>query len=318
MSVPAILKQLVKLSVTVGLLALVLRSVDVDGLRANLARIELAQVAMLLLAHWATQLVTAQRWRLFASSFGIGGSYWSFVQIQFAGMFLSVGLPSLVGGDVIKAYAVTRRSAHSFQFGLASVLQDRAAGLAVLLLYGSVAALVWPLQWQGFPLAAAYGLLWLAAGILVLLVWKGDRLYARWAAGGRETAPARVLRKFAEFHKAFAGMRLTRDSVIQVVILSLINSAIVICIVLLMCRAAARPVPLAAMCVLVPLIDTLSMLPVSFSGLGLREWGYVQGLPLLGVPPDAALAIALSLSALLIVRNLAGVLFLPGIRGIRG
>jgi uncharacterized membrane protein YbhN (UPF0104 family) len=54
-------------------------------------------------------------------------------------------------------------------------------------------------------------------------------------------------------------------------------------------------------------------LPISFAGVGIREWGYVHGLPLLGIPADAALAISLSLSALMILRNLAGLLFLPAI-----
>jgi uncharacterized protein (TIRG00374 family) len=312
MNVPALLKQLVKPAVAIVLLALVVRSVDVARLKASLARISLPELVLLLLAHWATQLLTAQRWRVLASSFGITGSWWWFVRIQFAGMFFSLGLPSLVGGDVVKAYAVCRKSERRFELGLASVLQDRAAGLVVLLVYGTVA-----LPWNGLPVAAAYGALWTALALLVLLVWKGDRLYARWMTRGRETVVARVLRKLAGFHKALAGTNLTPGAALWVGVLSAANSAVVICIVLLMCRAAGSPVPFAPLCVLVPLIDTLSMLPVSFSGLGLREWGYVQGLPLLGVEPEAALAIALSLSALLIVRNLTGAVFLPGIRGIR-
>ncbi len=55
------------------------------------------------------------------------------------------------------------------------------------------------------------------------------------------------------------------------------------------------------------------MLPLSFNGVGIREWGYVHGLPLLGVPPDAALAISLSLSALFILRNLSGAVFISAI-----
>jgi uncharacterized protein (TIRG00374 family) len=317
MKLPALLRQLVKPAVAVILLALVVASVDVARLKANLARISLPEAALLLLAHWATQLVTAQRWRVLASSFGIAGSWWWFVRIQFVGMFFSVGLPSLVGGDVVKAYAVSRKSERPFELGLASVLQDRAAGLVVLLGYGTVAAFARPLWWHGLPVAAAYAALWPALALLALLVWKGDRLYARWMARGPETVAVRMLRKFAAFHKALAGMRLAPVAALWVAVLSAANSAVVICIVFLMCRAAGSPVPLGPLCALVPLIDTLSMLPVSFSGLGLREWAYMQGLPLLGVAPEAALAIALSLSALLIVRNLTGAVFLPGIRGIR-
>jgi hypothetical protein len=42
-----------------------------------------------------------------------------------------------------------------------------------------------------------------------------------------------------------------------------------------------------------------------------REWAYLQVLPFLGIPPGAALAVALTSSALMILRNLGGALFLP-------
>jgi uncharacterized membrane protein YbhN (UPF0104 family) len=161
-------------------------------------------------------------------------------------------------------------------------------------------------------LIAIYGLVWLACGALFLVAWKGELIY-RGLRTGESTRLQGVVRRLAEFHETLALMRLGASAGFQVVLLSLANSALVIFIVLRMCGAAHHPVSVLAVSALVPLIDVLSMLPVSFAGLGIREWGYVQALPLVGVPPDAALAIALSLSALLVVRSLLGAFFLPWI-----
>lgn len=306
-------KQLVKISLTLVLLALVLRSVDLSRVRANVARMDLLRVSLLLLLHWATQAITAQRWRVFAHSFGISGSYPGFARIQFAAMFFNLGLPSLVGGDMIKAYSASRRAGISFRYGLASVLQDRAAGLTALLFYGSTAAIALPLSWKGVPLLLVYAASWLAGLTIVLLVWKGDRIYRRWVRRDSPSAVQRLLGKFADFHESLSAMHLGTGAILQVVGLSLVNSALVIWIVRGMCHAAGYPVDFVAISALVPLIDVLSTLPLSFNGVGIREWGYVHGLPLLGVPADAALAISLSLSALLILRNLSGVVFVGAI-----
>jgi glycosyltransferase 2 family protein len=307
------LKPLIKICLTLGLLALLLRSVDLSRVRANMARMDLLRVAMLLVVHWLTQAITAQRWRVFARSFGIEGSYTGFVRIQFAAMFFNLGLPSLVGGDMIKAYSASRRAGVSFRYGLASVLQDRAIGLAALLFYGSATAIAFPLAWNGVPLIWAYGVSWVAGAILVLLVWKGDVLYRQWVRRDSHSPVQRVLHRFADFHESLAAMHLGRAGFLQVIALSLANSALVIWIVNSMCGAAGYPLKLLAISALVPLIDVLSTLPLSFNGVGIREWGYVHGLPLLGVPADAALAISLSLSALLILRNLSGALFVSAV-----
>jgi uncharacterized membrane protein YbhN (UPF0104 family) len=55
------------------------------------------------------------------------------------------------------------------------------------------------------------------------------------------------------------------------------------------------------------------MLPVTISGLGIREWGYIQLFGAVGVPDTLALSVSLAFSALIIVRNFAGALFLAQI-----
>ena len=111
------------------------------------------------------------------------GSYRSFVQMYFAGMFFNIGLPSLVGGDVVKAYILSRKSDKPLQIGLASVLQDRGAGLISLLVYGSMAILIFPISWRGFPLWARLRLCCLDCVAVVLwLVFKGEGLYRRFSS----------------------------------------------------------------------------------------------------------------------------------------
>jgi hypothetical protein len=76
-------------------------------------------------------------------------------------------------------------------------------------------------------------------------------------------------------------------------------------------RALALEVPLAYICIMHPLVSALSAIPISLSGIGLREGGYIFFLTRIGV--DQAGAVAFSgLWFLVIVLNslLGGLVFL--------
>lgn len=302
-----------KIAVTIILLLLVFRSVDLAEIRSHLSQIEPGYLAFLLLLHWVVQAFCAQRWRLFARSAGLQGSYRSFLQMYFIGMFFSVGLPSLVGGDAIKAYMASRKSGGRLSSGLASVLQDRASGLLMTLGFGSLAGLLCPLIWRGIPLRAVYGFVWVGVIGVLLLAWKGEGIYARWINPETKSLFQKLLNLIANFHKALARLNLSPFCVFQIVVISVINSALVIGIAHQVARSADQPVSFIAFAVLIPLIDVITMLPVSLAGIGIREWALIEALALLGVERGAALAIGLTLSALLVLRNLGGALFLPSV-----
>jgi len=297
--------------VTAALLFVVFRSVDIQSIRESLARIQTGRVAALLLVHWLCQMVTAQRWRVLAGSIGVQGSYWGFLRVHFVGMFFSTGLPSLVGGDAFKAYVASRQPGGSLPAGIASVLLDRAAGLAVLLSYGTAAILLYPLSWRGIPLVLLYLACWAGGAVAAIAIWKGERLTRRWVDPNAPSALRRVLDRIAVSHQNLSLAHLSGSEVSQVLLLSAVNSFLVILIIRQVCVAFGYNVDIIGIAAVVPITDFLMMIPISISGLGVREWAYLQVLPLLGIPPGATLAVALTSSALIILRNLGGALFLP-------
>jgi uncharacterized protein (TIRG00374 family) len=321
--VKKLLSFLLKIGVSLGLLALLFRSVDLGRLRDDLARLDLGRVLLLASACWLGQFICAQRWRLFAAGLGMRASYRSFAEMYFLGMLFNIGLPSLVGGDVIKAYMLRRRTAAPLNRAVACVLQDRAAGLISLLIYGSAAALVSPLAWRGIPLWVLYAGAWTGIAALGVLLWKGDRLYSgrlRAAEPGpdQDAAPPqsrarRLLALLAEFHGALATMRLPRPAAGQVLAASLVNSAIIIWAFQQVSVAAGHPVPLGPFTALFPLITLVTMAPVTLGGVGIREWSYVEAFRLVGITPEISLAIALTTSAVMIAINLPGAILLPSV-----
>ncbi len=298
---------------TIFLLFLVFQSVDLSKISQAFRTFRLEFLILIFGLYWIGQLVCSERWRIFASSLQMKGSYLSFVQIYFVGMFFNIGLPSLVGGDVIKAYIVSRKGSRPLQIGLASVLQDRASGLITLLAYGSLSILLHPLSWRGFPLWVIYLLLWIAVGILLWLIAKGKHIYGRFIVSENPTILQRIIRPIGELHQALEFSRLSQSAIMQITLYSILHSGLMLLSFWLVTVAAGHPIGIVPFVALVPLVTVATMLPVTTSGLGVRELFFVEALSLAGVPRHQGLVISLAISALLVVCNLAGLLFLPSI-----
>lgn len=57
-------------------------------------------------------------------------------------------------------------------------------------------------------------------------------------------------------------------------------------------RACGQSVPFGIHLAFYPVIVTFAMLPVTIGGVGLREGGFAYFYPLVGVPPDVAIAVS--------------------------
>ena len=308
MRLPSGFRQILKPAITAALLILVFRSVDLDSIRHNLARLNLTLILLLLLAYWAAQVVSAQRWRLWARALGMKGAFLPFLRHYFAGMFFGIGFTSL-GGDIVRAYAAARHTGTCLGQGLASALLDRASGLTTLLLVGSIAIVFHPLAWRGIPLWILYALGWLAVACTVPALWRMNGRPANPAADPPGASDTGRKRRLAEFWLALTRIHLRRRDLLLIAGLSLVNSGLVIMIVERMFYVTGASLTLLAICAAVPLAEFLAMLPISVSGLGIREWSFVALFGSMGIPKDVALSVALALSGLILVRNLAGALF---------
>jgi glycosyltransferase 2 family protein len=302
-----------KLLLTLLLLFLIAKSAHISKIGNDLKSFSGKSLALLLVLCWAGQLLCSERWRIFAASLQMRGTYRSFVRMYFAGMLFNIGLPSLVGGDIVKAYIISRKTNKSIQIGLASILQDRAAGLISLLVYGSICILIHPISWQGIPLWCPYLALWVAIALLLWLVFKGDRLYGRYLKPGHPILVQKALQRIAEFHRSLGMSSLASGAAIRIVLYSFIYSGLVLWVFRQVTVAAGHEVKSVPFSALFPLITIGTMLPLTLGGLGIREWLYVEALSLVGIPRDQGLVISLATSALYLASNFAGIAFLPAI-----
>jgi len=122
MKTPGFIIKSIKPLVSILLLCLVFYSVDISKISRDLKSFNSKWPILLLAATWAGQLICSERRRIIAASLDMKGSYWSFVRMYFIGMFFNIGLPSLVGGDIVKSYLFGNAFGKPMHLGLAAVI----------------------------------------------------------------------------------------------------------------------------------------------------------------------------------------------------
>jgi glycosyltransferase 2 family protein len=268
---------MLRITVTVGLLAWLAWRMDWPRLTEVFQHLQLGWWLAAVALYFAAQFISALRWQLLSRPLGFGQPLRRYVGYYFIGMYFNLLLPTSVGGDVVRAWYLDSRSGHRLNAFL-SVFLDRFSGLLVLLGLACVAALVCPIELPAW----VRGSVWGACACTVI---------------GLAALPAlrKVRHRSERLQRLLAATRLYFGQpglLAQTTFLSLIVQAANVVLVWLVGLAIHAPVPASYYWIVVPMVTLLTMLPVSISGMGVREGGMVLFLAPLGVERATAVSIA--------------------------
>lgn len=252
-------------------------------------------------------VLSAVRWSAVLQALGLHPPFNRLLSLYFAGQFMGNVLPSTIGGDALRVSRLSKDNGEP-PTTFASVVLERLTGWFVLPVLTLTALLVNPgLRELGrasaIAFATASATLVLLAVVLVLTsrrrgVELEDRLeqHEGWR---RFTGAVRLgIQKLR--HEPAATARILATGLAYQLIL--IASALMAAKALGL-PSAAGPTALLAF---VPAVLIAQVLPISISGLGVREGLFVLFLHPLGVPQSQAIALGLLLYLLNLVVSLAG------------
>lgn len=294
--------------VTIGLLTLVMRRLDLDAFLALFVHLPgwfyLVSLGVVL----AGQVAYAWRWRLLLATAGVNVPFVAVLRQYFVGIFVNNFLPSTVGGDVAKVYYLGQE--HGYRAVTASVAIDRLLGVGLLALLAATALWTSPIAAPRLTAAqvACSGIAVLAIALLIATSMGTGGLPAHVARLGD-----RAVRLAARLQRLRLDMAasLGRPAIVAQAAVVVIGYALAVTVVYMRFVAlqnTAAP-PFMAMFAVVTATAVLSNVPVSLNGLGLREQLHASLLAPLGISPEIAVAISLLLYAHLLVASLIGLVF---------
>ncbi|MEJ2695683.1 MAG: lysylphosphatidylglycerol synthase domain-containing protein [Candidatus Sulfobium sp.] len=163
---------------------------------------------------------------------------------------------------------------------LASVFMDRYFGFLSLMTIGISA----------FPFAAGYFgktvYKWLMPLIFVTFV-VASILFFRLQLGKK-------FGSIGEIYDYFGRLKSRKDVIVKAVLLSLVVQLLNFFMVIILALAMGEDIPMVLLFVFLPIIISVSTIPISVSGLGVREGSFVLLLGLIGVSPAVATSLSLS------------------------
>jgi len=219
------------------------------------------------------------------------------------GSFFNTCLPGIIGGDAVKAYYLSRElkkfpiespanlnentvhiNPESNVTAIASVFMDRYIGFWALMIIGMTA---FPFGLKYLEMSTQDELfIWMMPGIFSVFVFISFIIFKY-----RIGAGVRFLSMVYEYLDMY---RTKRNIIIKGLIYSFVVQITGILSIFILSAGMSFKVSLLPLLIFVPLIIIISLIPISISGIGVREFAFVLFLGSIGVPSDAAVALSLS------------------------
>jgi uncharacterized membrane protein YbhN (UPF0104 family) len=297
--------------VTGGLVALVLWRLDPRALTARATSLDAAWTGLAFALVFLAIAVSAWKWGIILASRGRGLPYARLVRHYFVGLFFNNVLPTTVGGDAVRAWE-TSRDTGEVPEAVGSVITERLVAGAAL---GITALLGLPFVHADVRLVLlVLAFLAIDVGLVALF------LVPRVAEGiVSATLPRRLAAAKEAAHDTVAVVRASLRAprlFAKVAVLSIVFQLLVAAVNAALFEAMGAPVGLGRCVVYTPMVFTVTMLPVSLSGLGVREAAYWWFFSRDGVGEADAVAASLCFFIVVALASLPGAaLFAFGRRG---
>ncbi len=274
------------------ILGLVLAFLPLHKLEAALRRIPPGLWLWILVGYLATHVLGVVKWRLTLHVSNARLTFAQALRCYYAGLFGTVFLPSVVGGDIVRmglAFRIERNRAGVLLGSLVDRLLDTlslavVAGVGVLLLPGALD----PRHRRAFiELAVVFTLAF--AGLLVLvraIPWR--RL------------PFKMRRVLVKVRLAARSMASQPQYVLVSLLLGIVIQTNLVALSALIAAACGLHVKFRVWLLVWPLAKLLALVPLTLGGLGIREAGLVALLAPFGAPPTLAVATGLAWESIII------------------
>jgi glycosyltransferase 2 family protein len=295
----------VKPIVSIALYAAIFFLTDAGAIVARVRAARFEYVAAGVALYATGQAISAWKWYLLLRPVQLRVPYRRMLAFYFIGMFFNLFLPTIVGGDAVKALLLARETGAPARSAVA-VFMERNLGLLALLSIAVVAAWMAPrVELLGFSLGTLTTVL-LVAFLAVNLVLTSRGAYALVDRVIAATPLARFHPRALSLYRAITPYTSAGGVVMSSIALSFAFQCVVIAVVFLNARALNLDFPLTAVAVFVPLISLGGMIPVSVNGLGVREALYILLFGRLGAPAELSVSLALLYLAVTVATGLPG------------
>lgn len=285
---------------TAVVLALLFRFLPLGQLGASLQRVPPSLWCFVLAAYLLVHAVGVVKWRLMLNAAGAGLSFAQAVRCYGGGLFGTLFLPSIVGGDVVRVGLALRLSRHRAAAAVGSVV-DRLVDMAALGSLALIGILLLPKSLDSFGRRLFEEILAAAALFFVVCI---AFLFALKKLVPPRALPFRLRRLAVRLRRALRAMIQRKHAVGQAWVLGMVIQGALVWLTAVIASACGLHLPLRVWVLAWPLAKLAALLPITQGGIGVREAALVALLAPLGGAPALTMATGLVWEAIILVGGL--------------
>jgi uncharacterized protein (TIRG00374 family) len=218
------------------------------------------------------------------------------------GSFFNTYMPGIIGGDAVKAYYLSKvlkennSTSHtpysSLSIAIASVFMDRYIGFSALL---AISIIAFPF---GFKYLEVTHVKWVMPMVLVAFI-SGSIIVFKFRLGERVKFISRIYEYFQIYSRE-------NGVLFKAFLYSVVIQMSGIIAIYILSKGISLNISFLSLVIFVPIIILISFIPVSISGIGLREGSFVIFLGTIGVPSDLAMTLSIVWFLSVVVASLWG------------
>lgn len=274
-----------RFSLSFGILFYLFKRTDFTKLKLLFAQIDLKYYFLALLCVAIFQSLVALRWKKICASWGFRERFFFYLKSYLMGFSLNTLFPGIVAGDTLRGFNLYKKGLEWKKTSF-SVVLDRALGLL-----GIMFILAFSLRMGANFLPANLSTLLKFIVYPSLLGFMGVVLFLTF------------------YNKTYFFNPLKLPHVLMPLILGIIIQIFFVFQFLFLGKALHLSLSISAYFVLIPVISFLSALPLSISGLGVREGTLSYFLHYLNYPVEYGLSMGLLAYSLILISAIPGIIF---------
>ncbi len=309
-----LMQTFIKIGVSLGLIAFLVFRIEWAGVVNNLEKISAWVIAAAIGLQIMAYLIGTWRWSVLLALHQLGYRVKSLFPIYFIGALFNNLLPSLTGGDLLRAYYIFRQK-HGIAVAVSPIITERVIGLVVLIGLAALAIhYIKIVNSFTVMLRALLPLMFFGCITVLFLIghskvyWPVHRFFERW----QHIKIVEALLRIAEASHRY----INRPRVMaRLVGLSVLGQVVEISLFWLLGRGVGVELDFWSYAVIVPLIFVVASLPITIGGHGVRETAAVAFFGIYGMAEDQAATIMVVFLAVLLITSLPGLYFYMSMKG---
>ncbi len=302
----SLLWSVLRVVIGIGLIAFLLVKLDIEKILLNIRNMEIRFLAYALIPYFLFIVVSTWRWQVLLDYKRMDITFKDSLLIYFIALFFNNLLPTTVGGDIMRiVYSMKDRKTDA----LAIVLADRILGFIGLFIFG-LFAVIYLYIFQKRSEFISLMIIGLLALLFITFILFSERVYTSIYPIMAKLKLFHIGERINNLHKTMTDFSSAWGVITICVIHSIIIQALLAISPYLVLKSIGNyHISILPFFIYIPIINVISMIPISFNALGVRENAYVILFQRAGLSGEVSLTVSLVSFFLTFLWSLIGGIF---------